>query len=97
MQALDATDNLFLHDFGVCDRYANGLQAAARVRCPVDFILGAHDQMTAPKAAVEIGKAVERAHHDAPRWAFPDAGSTRCGVECLARRARPGTLSLSRP
>jgi pimeloyl-ACP methyl ester carboxylesterase len=58
MQATDAVDNLFLHDFGVCDRYANGLQAAARVRCPVDFILGAHDQMTAPKAAVEIGKAL---------------------------------------
>ena len=59
MQAMGAAPNLFLHDFGVCDRYADGLQAAAKVRCPVHFILGAHDQMTAPKAAVEIAQALK--------------------------------------
>jgi pimeloyl-ACP methyl ester carboxylesterase len=58
MQALDAGSNLFLHDFGVCDRYAHGLQAAARVRCPVHVILGERDQMAPPKAAREIAQAL---------------------------------------
>ncbi len=51
--------NLFVHDFGVCDRYANGLQAAAQVRCPVSLILGARDQMTTPKATAEIAAALK--------------------------------------
>jgi len=50
--------NLFAHDFGVCDRYANGLQAAAAVRCPVTFILGERDQMTAAKATREFAAAL---------------------------------------
>jgi pimeloyl-ACP methyl ester carboxylesterase len=32
--------NLFEHDFRVCDAYAGGLEAAARVRCPATMILG---------------------------------------------------------
>lgn len=51
--------NLFAHDFGVCDRYAGGLQAAARVRCPVTMILGTRDQMTSPKATREIAAALK--------------------------------------
>jgi len=43
--------NLFHHDFGVCDRYAAAPAAAERLRCPVRLLLGAHDQMTPPKAA----------------------------------------------
>src|SRR5207244_10939517 len=27
--------NLFHHDFSICDRYAGGMEAAARVQCPV--------------------------------------------------------------
>jgi pimeloyl-ACP methyl ester carboxylesterase len=50
--------NLFAHDFGVCDRYANGLQAAAAVSCPVSFILGERDQMTTPKTTREIAAAL---------------------------------------
>jgi pimeloyl-ACP methyl ester carboxylesterase len=50
--------NLFEHDFRVCDAYANGLQAAARVQCPVTFVLGERDQMTSPKAAREIAAAL---------------------------------------
>jgi pimeloyl-ACP methyl ester carboxylesterase len=46
--------NLFEHDFRVCDAYAGGLEAAARVRCPVSFILGAQDQMTPPKVTREL-------------------------------------------
>jgi pimeloyl-ACP methyl ester carboxylesterase len=59
MQAADPAGNLFLHDFGVCDRYAHGLEAAARVRCPVHFILGASDQMTSPRASADIAKALK--------------------------------------
>ena len=62
--------NLFHLDFSVCDRYANGLQAAALVRCPVTFVLGQSDQMTSPKATHELATAlkarvvmVEAGHH----------------------------------
>jgi len=51
--------NLFEHDFAVCDRYAGGLQAAAKVRCPVTFVLGARDQMTSPKVTAEIAGALK--------------------------------------
>jgi pimeloyl-ACP methyl ester carboxylesterase len=50
--------NLFLHDFEVCDRYAGGLEAAARVRCPVTLILGRSDQMTPPAATGELAAAL---------------------------------------
>jgi pimeloyl-ACP methyl ester carboxylesterase len=50
--------NLFEHDFRVCDAYAGGLQAAAKVRCPVTFVLGERDQMTSPKASREIAAAL---------------------------------------
>jgi len=51
--------NLFAHDFAVCDAYAGGLQAAAAVRCPVNFILGERDQMTTPKTTREIAAALK--------------------------------------
>jgi pimeloyl-ACP methyl ester carboxylesterase len=50
--------NLFEHDFGVCDRYAGGLAAAAKVICPVHCILGSRDQMTLPSASREIVAAL---------------------------------------
>ncbi len=50
--------NLFEHDFRLCDAYANGLPAAAQVRCPVTFILGTRDQMTSPKATRELAAAL---------------------------------------
>lgn len=50
--------NLFEHDFRVCDAYANGLEAAAKVRCPVTFVLGDRDQMTSPKATRDIAAAL---------------------------------------
>jgi pimeloyl-ACP methyl ester carboxylesterase len=58
IQAADPNTNLFLHDFTVCDRYANGMEAAAKVTCPVSFILGAKDQMTTPKATKDIAAAL---------------------------------------
>ena len=59
VQAGQRDTNLFHHDFSVCDRYAHGLQAAEQVRCPVDFVLGARDQMTVPKQAAELAQALK--------------------------------------
>jgi pimeloyl-ACP methyl ester carboxylesterase len=50
--------NLFHHDFGVCDRYAGAEKAAASLRCPVEVIIGSRDQMTAPKSARALAKAL---------------------------------------
>ena len=50
--------NLFHHDFGICDRYAGGLDAAAKVRCPASVLLGARDQMTNPKQTATIVSAL---------------------------------------
>jgi pimeloyl-ACP methyl ester carboxylesterase len=49
-----AEGNLFEHDFRVCDAYANGLQAAARVTCPAHLLVGTRDVMTPPKATKEL-------------------------------------------
>ncbi len=38
-------------DFAACNAYAGGLDAARALRCPVLFVLGLQDMMTAPKAA----------------------------------------------
>ncbi len=51
--------NLFVVDFQVCDSYRGGLEAAARVRCPVTLVLGEHDQMTRPSGAVELASALK--------------------------------------
>ncbi|HJV59751.1 MAG TPA: alpha/beta hydrolase [Albitalea sp.] len=59
IQQADPAINLFLHDFQVCDRYAGGLQAAARVQCPVSLVLGERDQMTPPKATRDIADALK--------------------------------------
>lgn len=51
--------NLFHHDFKICDSYARGLQAAAERRCPALLVLGAHDQMTPPRAASALAAALQ--------------------------------------
>lgn len=53
-QAAASHPNLFLHDFEVCNRYAGGLLAAARVDCPVTMVLGRHDQMTPPRTTRDL-------------------------------------------
>ncbi len=50
---------LYHRDFAACDRYAGGLQAAARVTAPATLILGSRDQMTPPKAAAELARALK--------------------------------------
>lgn len=58
--------NLFLHDFRVCNAYAGGFEAAAKVRAPVDLILGERDQMTVPKAARELATKLSARVHTVP-------------------------------
>jgi pimeloyl-ACP methyl ester carboxylesterase len=58
MQAGQSALNLFEHDFRVCDAYDQGLQAAARLRCPATLVLGARDQMTSPRATRELAQAL---------------------------------------
>lgn len=58
--------NLFAHDFGVCDRYGGGLEAAARVACGTTFVLGARDQMTSPKDTAGIAAALKARIATAP-------------------------------
>ncbi len=58
VQASCPERNLFLLDFEVCNRYAGALAAAAKVSCPVTFVLGTNDQMTQPKHAVELAEAL---------------------------------------
>lgn len=66
MQALAPELNLFERDFRICDAYANGLQAAAQLRCPVHCILGERDQMTAPKSGASLAAALQATVHRLP-------------------------------
>jgi pimeloyl-ACP methyl ester carboxylesterase len=50
--------NTLIADFVACNAYAAGLDAAAALRCPALFVLGAADQMTPPKAASALIDAV---------------------------------------
>jgi len=45
-------------DLFACNAYAGGLEAAAKLKCPVLFVLGARDVMTPPRAAQELVKAI---------------------------------------
>jgi pimeloyl-ACP methyl ester carboxylesterase len=58
-QALSSAVNLFEHDFRICDAYAGGAQAMARVQCPTTLITGTRDQMTPPKATKELATALK--------------------------------------
>lgn len=66
VQAGQTALNLFHHDFGVCNAYAGGIAAAARVQCPAHLILGERDQMTAPKQARAIAQALKATVHTVP-------------------------------
>src|SRR5574337_530547 len=58
-QALSDGVNLFEHDFRICDAYAGGGPAMAKVRCPTTLITGVRDQMTPPKATRELAAALK--------------------------------------
>ncbi len=51
--------NLFEHDFRLCDAYAGGAAAMAKVTCQTTLIVGERDQMTPPKAARELAAALK--------------------------------------
>ena len=48
-------------DLSACNSYTDGIEAAAKVRCPALFILGARDVMTPPRAAQDLAKAIRDA------------------------------------
>jgi pimeloyl-ACP methyl ester carboxylesterase len=50
--------NLIHLDLGICNRYAGGAVAAARVSAPVTLVLGRDDRMTPPRATREIAAAL---------------------------------------
>lgn len=54
-----AGSNLFLNDFQACHAYRGGLEAAARVRCPITLVLGRQDMMTPPRATAELAAALQ--------------------------------------
>ncbi len=66
IQSTSSEANLFLHDFQVCDRYAGGLEAAARVRCPSHVLAADRDVMTAPKQAQALVQALKATVHRIP-------------------------------
>jgi len=55
----DADGNLFEHDFRVCDAYAGGMEAAARVTCKAHLIVGSRDVMTPAKATKELADVLD--------------------------------------
>lgn len=57
---------LFHTDFAACNAYANGLQAAAQVRCPAHLVLAQFDQMTLPKGAQAVAAALQARVHSVP-------------------------------
>jgi pimeloyl-ACP methyl ester carboxylesterase len=46
-------------DLVACNAYAGGMEAAAKLQCPVLFILGARDMMTPPRGAEELIRKIE--------------------------------------
>jgi pimeloyl-ACP methyl ester carboxylesterase len=45
-------------DLAACNGYAAGMDGAAKVKCPVLFILGARDMMTPPKGAQALAQTI---------------------------------------
>jgi pimeloyl-ACP methyl ester carboxylesterase len=54
--------NVLYAGLKACDAYASGLESAAKVGCPVLFILGDRDLMTPPRNAAQLIKAFKSAH-----------------------------------
>jgi pimeloyl-ACP methyl ester carboxylesterase len=61
---------LFHTDFAACNAYTHGVEAAAKVRCPAALVLGSADQMTLPKGAVAVAKALKATVHTVPAGHF---------------------------
>jgi pimeloyl-ACP methyl ester carboxylesterase len=53
---------LFHTDFRACNDYADGLERAAQVRCPVCMIVGKRDLMTPPRATRALADAFRQSN-----------------------------------
>ena len=51
--------NLFHVDFTACNAWQNGMDAAAKVVCPVTLVVGQHDQMTPASASHQLARALD--------------------------------------
>ncbi len=47
-------------DLMACNAYAHGMEAAAKVKCPALFVLGARDVMTPPHGAEDLINKIEK-------------------------------------
>ena len=47
-------------DLVACNSYAGGMDAAAKLTCPVQFVLGARDMMTPPRGAEDLIQKIEK-------------------------------------
>jgi pimeloyl-ACP methyl ester carboxylesterase len=47
-------------DLSACNTYTGGMEAAAKLKCPVQFILGARDMMAPPRGAEELIGKIEK-------------------------------------
>jgi pimeloyl-ACP methyl ester carboxylesterase len=56
MRLLERTMAPLYTDFNACNRYAAGLESAAKVRCPALMISGRSDLMTPPRSAQAIAE-----------------------------------------
>jgi pimeloyl-ACP methyl ester carboxylesterase len=59
--AASGEPRLFHTDFSVCNAYADGLERAAHVRCPVRMLAGKRDLMTPPRATRALAEAFREA------------------------------------
>lgn len=46
-------------DLNACNTYSAGMEAAAKLKCPALFVIGARDMMTPPRGAEGLIKAIE--------------------------------------
>ncbi len=79
--------NLFAHDFAVCNNFRGGEQAAAAVVCPVTLVLGAQDQMTLPKASVQLAQQLNATVHTLPGTGHHIMAESPDGVLAAVRAA----------
>ena len=45
-------------DLAACNAYADGLDAAAQVRCPTAVVMGTEDRMTPARAGAKLAAAI---------------------------------------
>jgi pimeloyl-ACP methyl ester carboxylesterase len=62
LRLLEASSGPRLHtDLAACNAYQEGLQAAARLRCPTLVLAGAADRMTPTRQAAKLAEAIRAA------------------------------------